>query len=112
MDFFSFITNAQNVGLNADWSCSAYHFGPSPTPNTTAGDVYVLDNEDDDRTYSVVRRWYSVEPANHASLLAWPEGITHDGLEQVGPDYATLDEATHAARTLANSLSKPTTNGG
>ena len=80
----------RNVGLNADWSCTAYHFGPSATPNRTDGDVYVLDNEDDDRTYSVVRRWYRDDD--------------NDRIEQVGPDYATLDEAAHAASTLADSL--------
>lgn len=104
----------RNIGLNADWNCTAYHFGPSPTPNTTDGDVYVLDNEDDDRTYSVVRRWYSGEPANYASLRTWPKGGAwtatvqwlgpDDTIAQVGPDYATLDEAAHAASTLADSL--------
>ena len=49
------------VGLNADWSVSAWHLGPGQ-PNTRSGDVYILEDEDLppdrlDRFY-VVQRWY------------------------------------------------------
>lgn len=47
------LRGATPCGLNADWICAAWHFGPSPRPNTTAGDIYVLDNEDG--TFAVVR---------------------------------------------------------
>lgn len=40
-------------GLNADWSCDAWHFGPSPLPNTASGDVYVLEEAE---AYEVVMR--------------------------------------------------------
>jgi hypothetical protein len=46
----------QNVGLNADWSVSAWHLGSSQVPNIEGGDAYLLDNEDD--TFSVVQRFY------------------------------------------------------
>lgn len=57
-------------GLNGDWNCEAWHFGPGPVANKTSGDVYVLDNEDGapaawandteavPSTYAVVRRYY------------------------------------------------------
>ena len=45
-----------NVGLNADWSVSAWHLGPSQVANMQGGEAYLLDNEDD--SYSIVRRYY------------------------------------------------------
>lgn len=44
-------------GLNADWSYQAFHLGPSPKPNVTDGDLYIVDEEDDNGgdTYSLVR---------------------------------------------------------
>ena len=48
-----------SVGLNADWSVSAWHAGPSDAPNMTGGDVYILEDEEAyEPTYIVARRWY------------------------------------------------------
>lgn len=46
-------------GLNADWNVQAWHLGPSDTPNMNDGDLYLLDNESDAGTFSVVRRSYN-----------------------------------------------------
>lgn len=50
------VAHGQNVGLNGDWSVSAWHLGPSSVPNKNDGDFYLLDNEDN--SYSVVQRFY------------------------------------------------------
>jgi hypothetical protein len=47
-----------SCGLNADWSVSAWHFGPSSDVNKTDGDFYILDAEDGDHTFELVRRFY------------------------------------------------------
>jgi len=89
-DLIAMMSTPPDVGLNADWSCSAYHCGPSPTPNTVDGDVYVIDLEThspEEGGYAVVRRWYH-EDAN-------------DTIKQVGPDYPTLREAIELATLLA-----------
>jgi hypothetical protein len=46
-------------GLNGDWSCRAWHFGPGAEPNRVGGDVYVLDLESSPPTYAVVTRSYT-----------------------------------------------------
>ena len=51
-------------GLNADWSVSAWHFG---SPELGAdGAHYIIDNEDIDDTFSIVRRWMSGPDYMHA----------------------------------------------
>lgn len=63
----------RQVGLNADWSVSAYFLGPG-TPNVTPGAAYLILNEDD-RTWRLVRRWnadddYSGLPAEYRADYA------------------------------------------
>lgn len=53
-------------GLNADWSYPAYHVGPSTQPNRVSGDVYVLDDEEG--TFSVVRRTFDEDTLNDENL--------------------------------------------
>lgn len=64
--FFKERYGVRNVGLNADWSVSAYHLGRGKA-NVDPGEPYILDNEDG--SYSFVRRWY-VEggPAPYAGM--------------------------------------------
>ena len=51
-------------GLNADWSVSAWHFG---SPGRGAdGAHYIIDNEDIDQTFSIVRRWINCPDYMHA----------------------------------------------
>jgi hypothetical protein len=67
----------KDIGLNADWNCSAYHIGSN---------VYVLDNEDgrashDDEvesvpsTYDVVRR-FSDGDTDEIKVLAYGLSFT------------------------------------
>lgn len=49
----------QHVGLNADWSVTAWFLGPG-RPNLTDGAYYFLDSEDG--TWNVVRRWDEESP--------------------------------------------------
>jgi hypothetical protein len=51
-------------GLNADWSVSAWHFGT--TPRGADGALYIIDNEDIDETFSIVRRWMNYPDYMHA----------------------------------------------
>jgi hypothetical protein len=44
-------------GLNADWSVSARHLGPSNEPNRVAGDLYLVDPESQTGEYEIVRRY-------------------------------------------------------
>jgi len=53
-----------SCGLNADWSVSAWHFGM--TPRGSDGALYVIDNEDVDGTFSIVRRWMNYPDYMHA----------------------------------------------
>lgn len=67
----------QPCGLNADWSVTAYMLSPG-TPNTTQGAYYLIEDEDDDRqTWSLVRRWYEVDPfaVDHNPHKDTPKGI-------------------------------------
>jgi hypothetical protein len=46
-----------NVGLNADWSSTAYYVAPrNGRPNRTQGAIYLFDTEDDDR-WELVQRF-------------------------------------------------------
>jgi hypothetical protein len=49
----------RQCGLNADWSVSAWHIGPSASPNQHDGDLYLLDDEDG--YMSLVQRTYGAE---------------------------------------------------
>lgn len=50
------LQGAVPCGLNADWNSRAWHFGPSTErPNMAPGDVYVVDDESPDGTYTVFR---------------------------------------------------------
>jgi len=51
--------DARQCGLNADWSVSAWHLGPSAEPNLTDGDMYLTDDEDG--YMSLVQRSYGDE---------------------------------------------------
>jgi hypothetical protein len=57
------VTLPVRCGLNADWNCSAWHFGPSLAPNRVSGDVYVLDTEFDNSedAFIIVQRHYSTD---------------------------------------------------
>ena len=49
----------RQCGMNADWSVSAWHIGPSATPNRNDGDLYLTDDEDG--YMSLVQRTYGAE---------------------------------------------------
>lgn len=46
----------RSCGLNADWSVMAWHLGPSAIPNRTSGDLYLLEDEEDESSFTLVRR--------------------------------------------------------
>lgn len=60
-------------GLNADWCVDAWHLSEG-APNTTSGDLYLLDDEQG--TYEIVRRYYNDDAArmdgsdDHVETLA------------------------------------------
>lgn len=73
-------------GLNADWCVSAWHLGPSTTPNRTDGDYYLLDDEDGDAV-TLARQYPHVED----------EGGDSADSVVVLVASVTLDEAVTAA---------------
>jgi hypothetical protein len=104
-----------NVGLNADWSVSAWVVGKTPSitrsrltgreyPTGIDGHpVYLLDNEDD--TYSAVLRFYSLgedgaEDVNGQPMPAEYEPW-HDGMNDVIIELKSWNVGTHAeARSM------------
>lgn len=49
-------------GLSADWVVQAWHLGPSDEPNKNDGDWYLVDDETgDEKTYSLVQRFYTLD---------------------------------------------------
>jgi len=81
-----------NVGLNGDWSVSAWHLGPGSEPNQVSGDWYVMDNEDE--TYSIARRWYVGDDGGYQGL---PNQYRKqaDGFEDAVVEIATFSDAPH-----------------
>lgn len=59
-----------NVGSNADWIDNAWHIGPSHTPNRVGGDYYVIEDEDEDDSWRILRRWHVGEPQEQAAAKA------------------------------------------
>ena len=53
----------QHVGLNADWSVTAWHLGPHDEPNIASGDFYLIDSEECgvEGRWFIVRREYDCE---------------------------------------------------
>jgi hypothetical protein len=80
----------KNVGLNADWSVSAFQLTPGKA-NMTPGIKYLLDNEDG--TWSVVRRFYA-EDYEGASEEE-KRKIDNDGndLIIVDEDFSSFEDA-------------------
>lgn len=75
-------------GLNADWAVPAWHLSAGK-PNSTSGDYYLLDNEND--TYSIVRRWYPKDDI----VDDWTETV-------VEPTTLALAVAGYKAKALPN----------
>lgn len=73
-------------GLNADWSVSAWHYGPSEQPNTNGGDLYVYDSEDKADEYVVARVAY--DEADGETLI------------DILATFGTLSEAHNCALTM------------
>lgn len=75
-----------HVGLNADWSVTAYHLGGG-IANRTPGAYYVLESEDedvDDGRWEVVRRWYLGDGTAQARAQAMGQEFHgHDVIEPV-----------------------------
>lgn len=102
-------TPPNGCGLNADWNCSAWFYGPGEA-NRTPGGVYVVENEDDDpMTYSIVRRWY-LDWVDAAGTIEGYPGATPEQAEQGdgGNDliielgeFATWTDADRAAQNIA-----------
>lgn len=69
-----------SAGLNADWSVTAFHLGPSGVPNTNDGDFYLVEN--DDGSWEIVQRFYMDED----------KGEDNDRIESVEL-YDTFDKA-------------------
>ena len=101
------------VGLNADWSVTAWHAGPSDSPNMTGGDVYILEDEEaHEPTYLVVRRWY-VDDGHETGqqylglpdkYREWADGH-NDAIVELG-SYSTFAKAATAAVKLRDQFSR------
>ena len=100
------------VGLNADWSVSAWHAGPSSRPNRVGGDVYVLEDEEaHEPSFLVVRRWY-VDPSDDpdgpgytgmpAKYREWADGH-NDAIVELA-NFTTFAKAAKAAIKLRDQL--------
>lgn len=76
-------------GLNADWCVSAWHVGLSTVPNMTDGDVYILSDENEAGTFSVVQQF--------------PSRIeTGDNIVEIASDLSLSDAFDWAKTTLRN----------
>ena len=102
------------VGLNADWSVSAWHAGPSSRPNRVGGDVYVLEDEEaHEPSFLVVRRWY-VDPSDDpdgpgytgmpAKYREWADGH-NDAIVEIA-NFTTFAQAAKAAIKLRDQLKR------
>jgi hypothetical protein len=82
-----------DVGLNADWSLSAWHLGPSDSPNSTTGDYYILEYEHDDDSWGIVRRWYvGISPAQDAlAAQAYGDPQEFDAYNDYVEEIASFD---------------------
>ena len=101
------------VGLNADWSVSAWHAGPSDSANMTGGDVYILEDEeayDPQQLYMLVRRWYVDDGYETGQKYLglpkkyqdWADG-SNDAIVELGT-YPTFAKAAKAAIKLRDQL--------
>ena len=102
-----------SVGLNADWSVSAWHVGPSFSPNRIGGDIYILEDEEaDEPTYLLVRRWYvddGYEVGKQYLGLPeeyreWADGA-NDAIVELG-SFSSFAQAAKAAIKLRHRLSR------
>ena len=78
----------QKLRTAADWGVSAWFVGPGDA-NFSSGAYYIVHNEDFDRlSYSLVRRWYSIDHFDMRNpeadgYVQWPA----DAPEDDGNDY-------------------------
>ena len=76
------IEENSDCGLNADWSVSAWHIGPSGTPNWHDGDFYIVDNEDD--TYAIVQRFHRDDDNDEINDIVVINRIIDDIVAEIG----------------------------
>jgi len=70
----------QHVGLNADWSVTAWFLGPGKA-NRTSGAYYLTDNEDG--TWSIVQRYYEDDDGYHPATGGVNELFTSEVFNDV-----------------------------
>lgn len=66
----------------ADWSVSTWHLGPG-VPNRTSGGYYILDCEDGEDTFALVRRFFDEDTGDDDEIITISESKTPWGLFEI-----------------------------
>jgi hypothetical protein len=95
----------RNVGLNSDWSSTAYYVAPrNGKPNLTDGAIYLFDNEDNGR-WALLQRFYSEEDNDDIRTIMEFDSLKY-ALDYIESHRDELEQRAHQKENPRRKLPK------